>query len=206
MELPGGTVTPGRVDARRAAATVPLPQSLRGKRCLDAGTRDGFWAFEMERRGAAEVVAVDGPDAQWRPAFDVAHEALRSKVERRDIGVADLSPDAVGEFDVVVCGSLTLCLRDPVAAMAAVRSVCRGLLVYADAIDASMTRARRRTPTAVLDGRGTSWWKLNVAGLARVAESAGFDVLSGPVRFDLPSGPGGPAGTDPHAALLARPR
>ena len=42
------------------------PQSLRGKRCLDVGTYDGFWAFEMERRGAAEVVAVDVLDhARW---------------------------------------------------------------------------------------------------------------------------------------------
>src|SRR5688500_8780784 len=206
MELPGGTVTPGHVDARRVAATVPLPQSLRGKRCLDVGTRDGFWAFEMERRHAAEVVAVDGPDERHRPAFDHAREALGSKVDRRDVSVADLSPETVGEFDVVHCGSLTLGLRDPVAAMAAVRSVCRELLVFADAIDPAMTRVRRRTPTAVLDGRGGSWWRFNLAGLARVAESAGFDVLSGPVRFDLPYGPGGPDGADPHAALLARPR
>jgi tRNA (mo5U34)-methyltransferase len=229
LELPGGTVTPGYFDTRRAAATVPLPTSLRGKRCLDVGTYDGFWAFEMERRGAAEVVAVDvldprrwdwpadtkpdaiaaigGPKEQSVRAFDVAREALGSSVERIDASVYDLSPALVGEFDVVYCGSLTLHLRDPVGALAAIRTVCRELLVYEDVIDVSMTRARRKTPTAVFDGRGRPWWwKLNAAGLVRVAEAAGFDVVTGPVRFDLPYGAGGPEGTDPHAALLARPR
>ena len=35
-----------------------LPRDLRGRRALDIGTFDGFWAFELERRGA-EVVAID---------------------------------------------------------------------------------------------------------------------------------------------------
>ena len=38
-----------------------LPASLAGKTALDVGTADGFWAFEMERRGAARVVAIDLP-------------------------------------------------------------------------------------------------------------------------------------------------
>lgn len=174
------------------------------------GTRDGFWAFEMERRGAAEVVAVDvtdGPEAPSREAFDVAHAALGSRVERREASISALSPELVGEFDVVYCGSLTVHLRDPVGALAALRTVCRELLVYEDAIDVAMSRTRRRTPTAVLDGRGRSgWWKLNAAGLVRVTESAGFDVVTGPIRFELPYGAGGPEGSDAHAALLARPR
>ncbi len=28
-------------------------------RALDVATFDGFWAFEMERRGASEIVAID---------------------------------------------------------------------------------------------------------------------------------------------------
>ncbi len=63
IELPGGIVTQGQFDTITAAKRVPLPASLRGRRCLDVGTANGFWAFEMERRGAAEVVAVDVDDA-----------------------------------------------------------------------------------------------------------------------------------------------
>jgi tRNA (mo5U34)-methyltransferase len=38
---------------------VQIPSRLNGKRVLDIGTYDGFCAFECERRGAAEVVAID---------------------------------------------------------------------------------------------------------------------------------------------------
>ena len=57
MRLPQGIVTPGNFNTLEELERVPLPSSLDGRRCLDVGTADGFWAFEMERRGAAEVVA-----------------------------------------------------------------------------------------------------------------------------------------------------
>src|SRR5690349_7423314 len=66
LELAPGLLTPGWFDTRAAVSEVPFPADLRGKRCLDVGTFDGFWAFEMERRGAEEVVAIDILDPrQW---------------------------------------------------------------------------------------------------------------------------------------------
>ena len=52
-------VTPGWFDTRAVAPKLPFPERSTGKRCLDIGTFDGFWAFEMERRGADEVLAID---------------------------------------------------------------------------------------------------------------------------------------------------
>ena len=244
IDLPGRGPTPGYFDTR--GAPVPLPERLDGLRCLDVGTYDGYWAFEMERRGAAEVVAVDVLDPhRWDwpgdaspeavaaltgekrvQAFEVAREALGSRVRRRDLSVYELSPVALGGFDVVYCGSLTLHLRDPVGALMAIRRICRGTLVLEDAIDVPLTALLRRQPAASLDGRGRPWWwKVNAAGLARMAEAAGFEVVEGPRRFFMPFGAGGPkprvharrlhtrAGRDeailalrgdPHAALLAR--
>jgi hypothetical protein len=63
FELPGGIVTPGLFDHRKVVGKLPIPASLAGKRCLDAASSDGFFAFEMARRGAAEVVSVDLADA-----------------------------------------------------------------------------------------------------------------------------------------------
>jgi tRNA (mo5U34)-methyltransferase len=77
IDLPGGIVTPGQFDTRGAVAHVPLPASLEGARCLDVGTWDGFWAFEMERRGAASVTAIDLDDAarwDWPPRVRAAAE------------------------------------------------------------------------------------------------------------------------------------
>src|SRR5579884_3604587 len=62
LELAPGLVTPGWLDHRPIVRKVPLPQRLNGLRCLDVGTFNGFWAFEMERRGAREVIAIDIDD------------------------------------------------------------------------------------------------------------------------------------------------
>ena len=247
LELAPGVRTPGWFDLREIAAEI-LPPSLAGRRCLDVGTFDGFWAFEMERRGAAEVVAIDILDpTQWDwPAnstaevmaalaerkrggagFELAHEALGSAVERRELSVYDLDPGLVGEFDFVYVGSLLLHLRDPVRALAAARSVCAGEAVLVDAIDLPRTLLHRRRPVATLDGQGRPWWwKPNLAALARLAEAAGFELVRPPRRLYMPLGDGHPrrlrsprlllsaAGReelinswcgDPHGVIVARP-
>jgi tRNA (mo5U34)-methyltransferase len=248
IELAPGVVTPGWFDLRSALDRIPFPSSLAGRRCLDVGTFDGFWAFEMERRGAEEVVAVDVLDPyQWdwpvrssedviaevgrRKAggrgFEIAHEALGSKVRRHALSVYDLDPAELGVFDFVYVGSLLLHLRDPVRALERVRSVCTGELLAVDAIDLGLTAAFPRRPAAGLDGVGRPWWwKPNVAGLVRMVEVAGFDVTA-KRRLYLEPGAGQPlprpsarmlmsrAGRetlvtirrgDPHAAVFGRPR
>jgi tRNA (mo5U34)-methyltransferase len=59
IDLGHGVVTPGFIDNRDTAHLFGLPADLSGKRCLDIGTYDGFWSFEMERRGASEVIGID---------------------------------------------------------------------------------------------------------------------------------------------------
>src|SRR3954464_2618660 len=83
IELAPGVVTPGRADWRHVRGYV-LPGDLRGRRALDVGTFDGFWAFELERRGA-EVVAIDVgavDEAQWPP---LQRERLRERARGWDI-------------------------------------------------------------------------------------------------------------------------
>ncbi len=201
MTLPGGVVTPGDYDLEDTARRIPLPDSLAGKRCLDVGTRDGFWAFEMERRGAAEVVGIDVEDPGLldfplpRPAiegesrenldrrnlaFAVAHRALGSRVERRLISVYDITPEEVGEFDFAFIGTILLHLRNPVDALAAVRGVLRrdGRLMSNDGISVPLTLLRRGEPAAeVVMQPGRPFWYLpNLAGRRRMVEAAGFQV------------------------------
>ena len=222
LELPGGVVTPGHFDTRPALAHVPLPASLEGKRCLDVGTWDGFWAFEMERRGAAEVVAIDLDDAErwdWPPrvrlaaerggrvvlsdfrrgaaGFELAHEALGSRVRRRDLSVYDLDPEEAGRFDVVVLGSLLLHLRDPVRALEAIRGVCAGTLFCSEAVELIPSLLRPRTPTARLDGLEQPWWwQVNVAAFHRMLTSAGWRVTRRSRPYFIPLG-----GEQPRPAL-----
>src|SRR5487761_443334 len=61
IELPDGRIIPGLQSIeqlRSRVAQYPIPEDLRGKRVLDIGAWDGWFSFEMERRGAT-VVAVD---------------------------------------------------------------------------------------------------------------------------------------------------
>ena len=69
LELGDGIATEAMFDHRPVLHRYPMPDDLSGLRCLDVGTMDGFWAFEMERRGASSVVAIDhdDPDAMDWP-------------------------------------------------------------------------------------------------------------------------------------------
>jgi tRNA (mo5U34)-methyltransferase len=76
IELAPGVTTPGWFDLRPIVDRFPWP-TVGGKRCLDIGTYDGFLAFELERRGAAEVVATDiaaHADWDWPVGMRHTHE------------------------------------------------------------------------------------------------------------------------------------
>jgi tRNA (mo5U34)-methyltransferase len=223
LELAPGIVTPGWFDLRGMVEEAPLPASLSEKRCLDVGTFDGFWAFEMERRGAEDVVAIDVLDPKawdWPvesdPAtidaighrkaggagFEVAHRALRSSVERLELSVYDLDPDRVGKFDLVYVGSLLMHLRDPVRALERVRSVCQEQLVVVDNIDLVLSLIHPRKPVALLDGRGRPWWwRANVACLVSMVEAAGFELIGEPRRLYMTPGRGQPLARRPRFLL-----
>ena len=225
IELRPGIVTPGWFDTRPVSQELPWPD-LRGRRCLDVGTFDGFWGFEMERRGASEVVAIDILDpAEWDwpvgaaeavmlaisarkrggDGFLIASAELDSGVRRRELSVYDLDPETVGTFDVVYVGSLLLHLRDPVRALERVRSVLAedGHLLLVDAIDLELSVLHPRSPVVRLDGRGRPWWwKPNKVALGRLIEAAGFHVITGPTSFFMPFGVGGQRGRPPLRSLL----
>src|SRR3954465_3542410 len=101
IEVAPGVVTPGWFDLRPIVDLLPWPD-VRGKRCLDVGTADGFLAFELERRGAAEVGATAGAgqtlgdDPAGGVATDVADHTLWDYPARiRDRGI---------EFWIAVAG------------------------------------------------------------------------------------------------------
>jgi tRNA (mo5U34)-methyltransferase len=214
MRLPGGIVTPGNFDTLDELSRVPFPSSLAGKRCLDVGTADGFWAFEMERRGASEVLAVDlrdparldwpgvpktdeeirklgGPALNQHRGFVIAHRALNSAVQWREHSVYELTPEAVGEFDFVFMGSLLLHLRDPVAALASIRRVLRGELLSVDALSPLLTLLHPTQPIARFEAPGwPMWWALNRSAYVRIFDAAGLQVVDRGRPFFLKRGPG----------------
>ena len=248
MEVAPGVVTPGWFDLRSIVDVMPWPD-VRGKRCLEVGPYDGFLSFEMERRGAAEVIAADigspwewdwplrsrksGPEAvaamsgeRTGAGFRTAKEILGSSAERVETSAYDLSPEAVGTFDFVVCGSLMLHLRDPVRALEAIRSVCDGRFLSAETIDPWLSMVRPRRPSArMLGGDRCQWWIPNRAAHGLMLEAAGFAVEQVSRAYSIPLGPAHPARSKrlkaerehllaapltrgigvPHSAILCRP-
>jgi tRNA (mo5U34)-methyltransferase len=196
IELAPDVVTPGWWDLRPTAARLPWPGSLASLRCLDVGTMDGFWAFELERRGATEVHAIDlvdparqdaphrqhpgrrpTPADQLRGAtFRTAAGLLGSRVAYHDLNVYDLDPATIGQFDLVVVGYVLQMVRDPLRALEAVRGVCRGWVLVLDTVSAPLSLLP--TPLARLCARGgqLEWFVFNRAGLVQALALAGFEV------------------------------
>jgi len=250
IEIAPGLVTPGWFDLRPVLRKMPWPD-VRGKRCLDIGTYDGFLAYEMEKRGASEVIAIDIEDhTQWdwpvdvratggenlaklagpekSRGFRIASKALDSKVQLQQVNVYDLSPERVGTFEVVVCGTLMLHLRDPLRALEAVRSICAGKFLSAEEIDLSLTVQHPKKPLSKLNGIGElcQWFTPNMAGHRRMIAAAGFEIEHATRPYVIPFGVSHPprartprslfhkalqqavcgsAGV-PHSAVLAHPR
>jgi len=214
IELAPGILTPGWFDLRALTHKLAFPESMAGMRCLDIGTFDGFWAFEMERRGAQEVIGLDILDPRawdwpWGSddavvealeerkdagrGFNIAREALGMSAMRLEGSVYELDPAVHGTFDFVYLGSLLLHLRDPIGALERVRSVCTGQLLVLDQIHLPLSVTRPRQPAATLDGVGRPWWwRVNLRGLARMVAAAGFTLERRPQPLLMPRGGGQP--------------
>ena len=208
IELAPGVVTGGMFDHRPVVDRYLLPPSLTGMRCLDVGTFEGFWAFEMERRGAAEVVAIDVTDPEqydWPASlrasiprglgvakeerFALARDALGSSVQYVQRSVYELEPEH-GPFDLVFCGDLLVHLKDPVSAVERIRGVTAGSAILANPIK-RFWWARHR-PMAQIDGIDEfEWWGMNLPGLVRLARAAGFGHVEAGRPFALPATGGG---------------
>jgi tRNA (mo5U34)-methyltransferase len=224
-------VTPGDYDLPDAARRIPFPASLEGKRCLDVGTRDGFWAFEMEKRGASEVIAIDLDDPADldfpapRPplssdirtsldvrasAFGIAHHALGSQVDRRNLSVYDLAPEQVGTFDFAFIGTLLLHLRNPVDALSAVRGVLapNGRLMSNDAVSLTLSVLwpKRGMSHVRMQSPWPFWYLPNITGHRRFITAAGFEIESagGPYLMRYGAGFSGPPRDRSIDALVLR--
>jgi tRNA (mo5U34)-methyltransferase len=195
IELPDGTVTLGRFDHRPLVPHYGLPDDMSGMTALDIGTADGFWAFEMERRGA-DVVALELPrlsdrdfpfaakelvraQADTPPGrrFELARQALGSRAELVRLVVYDIDPSRLGKFDFVHVGDILWALRDPPLALAAIRSVTAGAAHIADRAEPRVGAGagELRNLAAYHGGWNRSiWWTPSVQTLAQMTLDAGF--------------------------------
>jgi tRNA (mo5U34)-methyltransferase len=124
IEVRPGMITPGTNDSPHNLQMLDLPADCSGMRVLDLGARDGFFSFELERRGA-DVLAVDYMPAE-RTGFPIAAQLLGSRVVLRQANLYNLTAAEIGTFDLVLFLGLLYHLPDPIRAIRIVRSLCKG--------------------------------------------------------------------------------
>jgi tRNA (mo5U34)-methyltransferase len=218
IELAPGVVTKGMFDHRPYVGRYGLPESLAGKRVLDVGTFEGFWAYELERRGA-EVVALDVPRIQqldWpprsRPAedgprgdrFRIAADAKGSAVQWVGMSIYDADPASLdGHFDLVFCGSVLIHLRDPALALERMAALCRGRLVLAEEYSRRLEWIPRLRLAEFKSGAHMTWWRPTTKTWISMAELAGFEDVRLHGRFNLHFRGERRRGV-PHAVIHAR--
>lgn len=182
IDLGGGVITKGTDDTPQRLVRLQLPASLKGQTVLDIGAWDGFFSFECERRGAARVVAADyyswhGGGWGTKAGFNLAREALGSRVEDVDVDVMDLSPERIGTFDIVLFLGVLYHLRHPFLALERIAPLVRDRLIVETVIDmAGFDRpAMAFYPARELNDDPTNWWAPNVAAMRGMLGSVGFE-------------------------------
>jgi 2-polyprenyl-3-methyl-5-hydroxy-6-metoxy-1,4-benzoquinol methylase len=213
IDLGNGLSTRGIFDHRSVVHCYGLPDSLAGKTCLDVGTGDGFFAFEMERRGADRVVAIDiarcedfdllpqikprlllADEGPHRFKFQMAHAMRRSRVEFKLCNVYDLSPETVGMFDIVFCGSMLLHLQNPLKALSNIRSVTREMAVIETLVNEELEEKYPGKPwlsfgirhVEVFLGENCVYWGFTTKALEDMLAYAGFAETQPQQLFRLP--------------------
>lgn len=168
-----------------------------------------FVGGEWTRRIKAERYARKGGTAHagygGRADFMTAHRLLGSKVRSLYCPIYELSPRTTGgeQFDLVFLGSILNHLANPIAALQAVRSVTKGLLVVANPFE---PERRQSNPVACFVGRNarsmTNWWIPTRACMEEMLIATGFGevrVVARNLGLRLRSG-----ALSPHFVMHAR--
>ena len=178
LELPDGRVIQGLQtleQLRLRLAQFPIPADLTGKRVLDIGAWDGWFSFEMEKRGA-KVLAIDSAE---HTQFRVARELLGSKVDYQIADICRLSPKDVGRFDIVLFFGVLYHLKHPMLALETVCDLTTDMafiesFVSDDGSDLSAPPAMEFYETTELRGQFDNWVGPNTPCLLAFCRAAGF--------------------------------
>lgn len=181
IPLPGGRITPGKDESARKLEFLRLPADLSGKSVLDIGCWDGFFSFTCEQRGAARVLATDSfawSDQCWgdRRCIELAHRELGSKVEILEASPDQLTPERVGQFDLVLYLGVLYHVKNPLLEIEHVSRLVKGQLVLETLVD----NLHIKEPSAAFyvtdecNGDPTNWWGPNLACVKGMLKTAGF--------------------------------
>jgi tRNA (mo5U34)-methyltransferase len=213
IDLGDGIETPGHFRMADYLSHYNFPERLDGLRVLDVGASTGFFAYEFERRGAAEVVAVELPSwsaHDWTPrqrrelaknapsetenidrevmldGFTVVGEALGSKrVKRIFKPIYELSQEELGTFDIVFSGAMLMHVRDPILGIQRMRDCCSpsGRLIVS--ISTAMPDAKEPVAKFVGEWNQCNWWQMSPPALDEILKCCDFETIENRDTYTL---------------------
>jgi tRNA (mo5U34)-methyltransferase len=186
IEVAPGITTPGTSNSKGLLDLLDglgLPPAFDGAKVLDLGCRDGFFSFELEKRGA-EVTPVDYATPE-STGFPIAAQILGSSLQYVVENVYCLDPIRLGTYEHVLCLGLLYHLRNPMIALDRIRSIVRegGLLWVETHLAAEPTILESSLPLwqffprNELNDDDSNMWGPNMTGLTKVLEECEFEVL-----------------------------
>lgn len=198
IDFGNGDITDGIYDHRPILNYYGFPENLKGKRVLDVGCADGFFSFEFEKLGG-EVVALD---AYKNDLFLEAKKKLNSKVEYIIMDAMDISPEKLGYFDFVFCGTVLIHLINPIGALKNIRNIIKegGVFISANLVwkrpwlslvNSLFYLLKRKLVVGVLvagrpkTGEVPSYWYPTEDCLREMIYKAGFDKIEKVSNFTL---------------------
>jgi tRNA (mo5U34)-methyltransferase len=184
IEFPDGTVTPGRHDYRGdAGKRFLVPDDLSNKSVLDLGTKDGFWAIEAKRRGAANVIAMD----MFREQSKTSRVALGAYgIEYYCSGNLDypMDPSWQNSFDIVFFFGILYHLKNPVLGLVNAAACCKpgGMVIVESVANAYKVKGLPEdipllwVMDEIVNNDPTNYYIPNIAGVLQLCRLAGLEV------------------------------
>jgi tRNA (mo5U34)-methyltransferase len=189
FEIIPGVNSKGTYDPEPMMLQMELPRRLDGLTALDIGCNDGYFTFELERRGA-QVTSVDycPPTA----GYALAHELRGSSAEHFQDTVYNMTAARYGQYDIVFLLGVIYHLRHPLLAIDICSTLVKPggtLVLETHAADNSVMmnggfytmgdpalQMMQFLPYRELANDESNWWTQSLSCLASMTETALFTV------------------------------
>jgi tRNA (mo5U34)-methyltransferase len=158
---------------------------FKGKKVLDIGSWDGYFAFHAEKKGALSVAALDdnawtGKSWSTKEGFDIARKLLGSNVQEIIMDILDATPEKIGTFDVILFAGVLYHLQNPYMSLSVIHSLLnKGGSLF---VETSSTEHLEDVPIMVFHpkdscgGDCSNYWSPNSLCLQKMLEEVGFVV------------------------------
>jgi len=121
IRFPDGSQLDGVFDMSKCIQYYNIPDNLSGKKVLEVGTADGYFATELYKRGASKVVAIDFNTSQFHHAIN---KLMNTNVEFMSKDLFELDEN-FGKFDLVFCSQVLQHVSDPFTAIRKLKLVTK---------------------------------------------------------------------------------